>query len=162
MRYLLCFLMLWMTPRLFGQLTETPQFFLFQINQEEALTLAQQADFCPESRHFYQLIDSSSTRDFAHHAQGNFLVVESKGEQVEISLLNRASIQARILNSPLNFAIAVLDSTGAVIDNARVKLDRKTLVYDPATKTYRRKRWKKAQSRLFIQANGELLLLDIE
>ena len=137
-------------------------YFLYQITANQALHLAQQKVFQPDSSYFYQLVDSSQTSLFNKYPYGHFLLVHAGAKEVNVSLVNRCSFRAEILETKGELMIEVLDTNNQIIKDARVHIGKSLVSFDAATQTYRKKKWKKKKSSLLIEVGEEWLMYDLK
>ncbi len=70
-------------------------------------------------------------------APGHYLLVSAAGEQVQYDLRSFHSFGVMLREDPRDLVLQVVDSTGELITGAGIRLNRKTIPFDPATGEYR-------------------------
>jgi len=161
MRFIFCVFLMLIPSIIWSQGNITDWKFLYKITSEEGIELSTHTPFNPRPYHFHHLIDSSKTGRFHNLLPGFYLKVSAKGESLQTELINQTSISARVINNQKHLMIQVVDSSEAIIENAVLTLNGKSLKFDSQTKTFGQKKWKKEKADLLIQANGEILFFDL-
>jgi len=107
------------------------------------------------------LVGSTDALNWNHHPAAYYIKASVIGEQLELSILDKTSIHAVLLNNERDFAVQILDESGQLVQPAKVWLNKKEVPYDKTTKSYRLIKRKRAGV-LKVEAKGQVLLYEID
>src|SRR5688500_14100293 len=142
--------------KLSGSPTSSPYKYIYELSNEEVLTLHRKGTGAINESFLHTRIDSfPSDKNFPLKKPGNYLTVSAFNNRVYYEALNVPAIQYKVINNKYDLAIFVHDLYGKSIPDASVKLGRSNLEYDQATRSYRMPK-KKRGGLLQIGYNGIL------
>lgn len=130
---------------LLGQnLLESPQHathdYLFQLTNEQAKDLYQTDDAIDfDYQLLRNLVDSIPFGEKLNknYPAGHYLKVRLNQDQVVSELISFQYFQAHLLDNHRDFSLQVVDTSGQIVKDAKVKINKRGIRFDEATQSYR-------------------------
>ncbi|MEM6379454.1 MAG: hypothetical protein AAF705_14695, partial [Bacteroidota bacterium] len=158
--FLVAGLLFFNLPLISQDLLKSPQHaaqdFLFQLTNEQAKALYKTdgpTDF--DYQLLRTLVDSIPFREklARNYPAGHYLRVSLIRDQVESELLSFQYFQAHLLDNHRDFCLQVIDTSGQIIRDAKVKINNRRIRFDESTQSYRVPKANR-KGRLTIERNG--------
>ncbi len=116
--------------------------YIFKITDLEAKQIYKNGFEIDATHYFHQLIDSFPTYKIYKKrlAQGHYLKVYTEKNQQRVALTTTQDFNIYILNNSKDLNVKVTDLQGEIISNAKVKIKRKKIKFNPKTQLYTHKK----------------------
>ena len=137
--------------------------YIYQLTDEQAVAIYQEGLKAVDENYFHTLVDQYST-DSLYTTQlpyGHYLKTWSKGEELLFELFSETNVSVKILNNGTDLNLLVHDSLGQVVPDARVRLRKKRIPFDPVSQTYRLKKTNR-RGLLTVKRQGEIAFFCVE
>ena len=130
-----------------GSQRQSPLIYAWRISDKEALYLYTHNMKDWEKNDLHTLSDSFPSNQ-AHDpalAPGNYLLVQSRGSYLAVTLRTMGALRYDLLNSGPNASLLLHTPDGGMIKDADVYVRRHRIGFDPATRAYPLGRWNKSR-----------------
>ena len=107
------------------------------------------------------LVGSTDTLNWEKQPSGYYIEAKVIGEHLELTILDKTSIHAVLLNNERDFAVQVIDSLGQIVSPTKMFLNNKKVKQDKITNSYRLNKRKKG-GLLRVEAKGQILFYEIK
>lgn len=132
---------------------------LYKISPDEARSLYKGEK--PGDHHFHTLVKAYKRTETVALPAGHYLQLEAWGEDLLVQLKSINSFQTSLIVNEVDFVLQISDSTGQWISDATVKLENKSIPYDPVINAYYKKKSYK-DGLVEVEYNGEIVFLEIK
>lgn len=114
--------------------------YIYQLNQEEAISLYESGMKVVQESYFHTLVDSVETDSLPYTRKlpvGHYLLTHVESHQLVFSLKTVDRLKMELLNNKQDLALIVHDSLGNLISDAEVFIKKKRIPFDKPTQSYR-------------------------
>lgn len=143
-----------------GSLTRSLYTYVYRIAWPEARTLTETNMRAVSESYLHSLVDSFKKEE-PSLPEGNYLFVKAAKNKLAFKLFTAGDVTPKIINNHRDLVVALHTKEGIMLSGADVSLNKKRLLYDVATQTYRREKYQK-DGLLHVVYNGVFYSFPLE